>query len=130
MGKKSGKIKKKYGERTSLLDKDQQPEQGTFVYSLSIDRYQLLWLLKLAIQEWVLVAIGSFFLFIGSATSLVLPDFVGRLIDQVLTSTQGKVIFFYLTKGMVITSVIIFICIIFLSKCHFIYQDLLFYYCG
>lgn len=77
-------------ERTSLLQKEDKVEQKI---SFSIDRNQLLWLLKLAKQEWLLVIIGSFFLLTGSVTSLVLPNLVGRLIDLILSTSQGKVNF-------------------------------------
>lgn len=78
-------------ETSSLIEKDEKP---TKKFSFKINTKQLLWLLILAKQEWILVLIGSFFLLTGSATSLVLPNFVGQLIDQILTSAQGKVIIF------------------------------------
>lgn len=90
-------------ETTSLLDKKDgsKTKKRKFIEipkapSLS----QIWWLTKLALSQWCLVMVGSVFLVLGTGTGLILPNIIGRLVDQILTTQDGKKWLMQLSLGL------------------------------
>ena len=53
---------------------------------------QTRWLFKLAIQQWRILAVGSFFLAISSLALLAFPQVIRRIIDEALVAKDGATI--------------------------------------
>jgi len=87
-------------EKVSLLEnvenvEEKEKEKKKFKL---LSTSQIIWLLKLGLSEWLLITIGTFFLFITAGSGLILPSFVGSLVDQVRKKKKNEKIKFQLSS--------------------------------
>ncbi|KAF0977063.1 hypothetical protein FDP41_003716 [Naegleria fowleri] len=55
-----------------------------------VNSSQLMWLVRMAFQEFWLATVGTIFLLISTGLGLALPIYAGKIIDQIPSQTQGK----------------------------------------